>query len=172
MCFPEEQVPRRILSQRLEVADGMSLAQRYRISDVCIVVADIERSIAFYTEKLGFQLRRRAESFADFQGAGIILAAWEGEHLQQHTGAKAQPGNVKTPHQVCIAIEVASPSEVDGLYEELQQQAVPFVAEPRDYPWNARCAYFTDPDGTLWELYAWCAGGPEDTHQIHEETSP
>ncbi len=35
---------------------------------------------------------------------------------------------------------------------------------PADYPWNARCAYFTDPDDTLWELYAWLEGGPGDYH--------
>ncbi len=25
-------------------------------------------------------------------------------------------------------------------------------------------AYFTDPDDTLWELYAWLDGGPGDYH--------
>ncbi|TGV95582.1 VOC family protein, partial [Mesorhizobium sp. M2E.F.Ca.ET.154.01.1.1] len=35
-----------------------------RISDVCLLVENIERTVDFYVEKLGFRLRRRAEGFA------------------------------------------------------------------------------------------------------------
>ncbi|TIW05258.1 MAG: VOC family protein, partial [Mesorhizobium sp.] len=50
------------------------------------------------------------------------------------------------------------------LYAELSDKGVPFVGPPGDYVWNARCAYFHDPDGTLWELYAWTGAGPGDYH--------
>ena len=39
------------------------------------------------------------------------------------------------------------------------RKGVAFVRPPADYPWNARCVYFSGPDGEVWELYAWLAGG-------------
>ena len=42
-----------------------------------------------------------------------------------------------------------------------------FAGPPQDYMWNARCIYFTDPDDTLWEVYAWIGDGPGDYHDVH-----
>jgi catechol 2,3-dioxygenase-like lactoylglutathione lyase family enzyme len=134
-------------------------AQNYEITDVCMLVADVERSIRFYVDKLGFVLRRRAEGFADFKGAGITLALWEVEHMAVHTGVSPLKAPPRT-HKACVAVELSSPAEVDKLYHELAQAGVPFVNPPGDYAWNARCCYFADPDENLWELYAWLEGGP------------
>jgi len=134
-------------------------AQTHRITDVCMLVADVERAIAFYADKLGFVLRRRAEGFADFKGAGITLALWEIGHMAEHTGVspKLAPPGV---HKACVAVELPSPAEVDRLHAELAAKGVAFVRPPGDYVWNARCCYFADPDDNLWELYAWLEGGP------------
>lgn len=134
-----------------------------RITDVCLLVADIERTVEFYVDKLGFRLRRRAEGFADFHGKGVTLAAWELDHINSHTGVS----NARSPrhaHKVCVAVKLDAPAEIDRLYADLTAKGVPFYSPPQDYVWNARCAYFTDPDDTLWELYAWLDGGPGDYH--------
>ena len=55
-------------------------------------------------------------------------------------------------------MELETRSALDMLYEELRQRDVPFQAPPREYPWNACCAYFTDPDDTLWSCMS---GGTE-----------
>ena len=139
----------------------MSLGNVHAITDVCILVEDVERTVRFYTEKLGFALRRRAEGFADFAGAGITLAAWEIGHIHIHTGVSGRRAPRGT-HKACIAVELATRAILDTLYDELRSQGVPFQAPPKAYPWNAYCAYFTDPDDTLWELYVWGEGGPGD----------
>jgi catechol 2,3-dioxygenase-like lactoylglutathione lyase family enzyme len=134
-------------------------AQTYKISDVCMLVSDVERSIGFYRDRLGFVLRRRAEGFADFRGAGITLALWEIGHMAEHTGVSpriAPPG----AHKNCVAVELPSAGEVDAVYRTLSQAGVAFVRPPADHIWNARCCYFADPDDNLWELYAWLTGGP------------
>ena len=133
-------------------------AQRHAISDVCVLCGDVERSIAFYRDKLGFELLHRAEGFADFSGAGLTLALWEIDHISRHTGI----ANTRGPgaHKVCIAVKLPSPAELDACYEELSARGVAFQAPPADYPWNARCVYFSGPDDELWELYAWREGGP------------
>lgn len=141
----------------------VSIASLSRISDVCLLVADIERTVEFYVEKLGFHLRRRAEGFADFHGQGVTLAAWELDHINRHTGVS----NLRSPrhaHKVCVAVLLDSPDEIDQLHAELSAKGVPFHGPPENHVWNARCAYFTDPDDTLWELYAWLDGGPGDYH--------
>ncbi|MBT6545677.1 MAG: VOC family protein [Rhodobacteraceae bacterium] len=140
----------------------MSLGALKHITDICLLVEDIERTVAFYTEKLDLTLRRRAEGFADFEMPGVILAAWEIGHISQHTGVPDRPA--RAGHKACVAIELPSPAEVDRLYAELSACDVPFQGPPDDFMWNARCAYFYDPDGTVWELYAWLDGGPGDYH--------
>ena len=140
----------------------MNLTALKAVTDICILVEDIERTVAFYTVKLDMKLRRRAEGFADFEMPGVTLAAWEIGHINQHAGVPNHP--VRTGHKACIAVELPAAAEVDRLHSELSARGVPFQGPPADYVWNARCAYFYDPDGTVWELYAWLEGGPNDYH--------
>ena len=135
----------------------MEFAQRHAISDVCVLCGDVEASIRFYRDKLGFRLEHRAESFADFAGAGLTLALWEIDHISRHTGI----ANVRGPgaHKACIAVRLAAPDEVDAAYRDLAAKGVTFQAPPADYAWNAYCCYFTGPDDEVWELYAWRQGG-------------
>jgi catechol 2,3-dioxygenase-like lactoylglutathione lyase family enzyme len=137
----------------------MPFAQAHPITDVCFLVEDVERAAAFYIDKLGFRLRRRAPGFADFKGAGLTLALWEIGHIAEHTGVSARRAPPQV-HKACAAAELPSPATVDAVYDELSALGVPFTRPPADYPWNARCAYFTDPDDNLWEIYAWLDGGP------------
>ena len=135
----------------------MLFAQRHPINDVCILCSDIEKSIRFYVDKLGFIPKHRAEGFADFTGAGLTLALWQIDHISRHTGI----ANVRGPgaHKACIAVKIASVEELDAAYKDLSGKGVPFQAPPQDYPWNAYCCYFTGPDDEVWELYTWRKGG-------------
>jgi hypothetical protein len=136
----------------------LEFAQRHAISDVCVLCEDVERSVAFYRDKLGFKLKHRADGFADFTGAGLTLALWGIDHISRHTGI----ANTRGPgaHKACIAIKLPAPADVDACYAELSAKGVVFAGPPADYVWNARCCYFSGPDDELWELYAWRNGGP------------
>ncbi|RUW14460.1 VOC family protein, partial [Mesorhizobium sp. M1A.F.Ca.IN.022.05.2.1] len=96
-----------------------------RISDVCLLVENIERTVDFYVGKLGFRLRRRAEGFADFHGEGVTLAAWELDHINRHTGVSNQR-SPRQAHKVCVAVQLGSPAEIDRLHGELSAKGVPF----------------------------------------------
>lgn len=134
----------------------MTFAQRHAIQDVCILVTDLEASIRFYTEKLGFELKHRAPGFADFTGAGLTLALWERSHIETHANVRVPQGSASA---VLVAVRLDSCAEIDALYADLKKAGVAFVNPPADYPWNARCLYFYGPDGETWELYAWLDGG-------------
>ncbi|NLS18671.1 VOC family protein [Rhizobium sp. P40RR-XXII] len=134
----------------------MKFAQVHPIQDVCILVTDIERSIRFYTKKLGFDLKHRAPGFADFTGAGLTLALWERNHIEHHAGVHVKAGSASA---VLIAVKLDSAVELDLVHDQLKADGVEFVSPPADYAWNARGAYFYGPDGETWELYAWLEGG-------------
>lgn len=135
----------------------MKFAQRHAISDVCVLVEDLEKSIAFYRDRLGFELKHHTPFFADFTGAGLTLALWQIDHISERTGVAATRG--PGAHKVCIAVHLPSPDDVDACYAELSENGVAFQGPPADYEWNARCCYFSGPDDELWELYGWFEGG-------------
>ena len=106
----------------------MSLAGLKKITDICLLVENIERTVAFYTEKLDLTLRRRAEGFADFEMDGVTLAAWEIGHISKHTGVPNHPG--REGHKACIALELESPATLDRMYDELTAKGIVFHAPP------------------------------------------
>ena len=102
------------------------LGQAKKITDICLLVEDIERTVDFYVNKLGFKLRRRAESFADFSNGGVTLAAWELDHINRHTGVS----NKRAPagaHKACVAMELDRPEEIDRLFTDLSAKGVSFM---------------------------------------------
>jgi hypothetical protein len=129
-----------------------------RVTDVCLVTQDFETSKAFYIEKLGFTLSSEMPGFADFRAGDLMLAIWEAERIHAVTGADALVGQSQG-HQVMVAVELESPSEIDRVFDDLGERGIEFYGPPKDYPWNARCIYFAGPSGELWEYFAWLAGG-------------
>jgi catechol 2,3-dioxygenase-like lactoylglutathione lyase family enzyme len=134
------------------------LVARSSISDICFLVEDLDRAIAFYRDRVGFKLRRLAPGFADFFTAGVTLALWQVEHMRSHlqlpAGLAARDG-----WRTMAAIQVESSDRVRAMHQELSAQGVTFVVEPQAYPWNAYACYFTDPEDNLWEIYTWLEGG-------------
>jgi catechol 2,3-dioxygenase-like lactoylglutathione lyase family enzyme len=129
-----------------------------RITDVCLLVKDLERAVEFYRDRLGFRLRRLAPGFADFFTDGVTLALWQVDHMQGHLGLQPGPGP-RGGWRTMAAIQVESSDRVLGMHRDLVARGVPFLVEPRAYPWNAFACYFTDPEENLWEIYTWLEGG-------------
>lgn len=131
------------------------------ITDICLLVENIDRSVEFYTEKLGFVLWRRHPHFADFHGLGVTLALWRRDHFRQIANVNRLLPDLRGGGAL-VAVQLGSFAEVDECYASLCRSGVVFTSAPVDLPWDARGAYFTDPDGTYWELYAYREGVPTD----------
>ena len=131
---------------------------RSSISDICLLVVDLEAAIAFYRDRVGFPLRRVAPGFADFFTGGVTLALWQVEHMQSHLGLPPRAAQ-SSGGRAMAAIQVESSEQVRALYQQLSASGVPFVSAPQAYPWNAYACYFTDPEENLWEIYTWQEGG-------------
>jgi catechol 2,3-dioxygenase-like lactoylglutathione lyase family enzyme len=139
----------------VEAADRIA---RSAISDICLLVQDLERAVQFYRDRVGFKLRRLAPGFADFFTAGATLALWQVDHMQTHLHlppGPAQRGGWRT----MAAIQVENSDGVDQMHGTLSAKGVPFLVGPKAYPWNAYACYFTDPEENLWEIYTWQEGG-------------
>ena len=105
-----------------------------------LIVADIQRSIAFYTQKLGFTVDFRYEDFY----AGIVR---EGFSIHLKLGKPSLEESKGRINNEDLAI-VFSVDDIDGCYEELSNKSVAFVQTLREMPYG-REFYITDPDGYL-----------------------
>jgi catechol 2,3-dioxygenase-like lactoylglutathione lyase family enzyme len=131
----------------------MDFDQLHAISDICLLVQDLDRSVAFYTEKLGFTVRRRTEGFAAFDSQGVCLVVWQASYVpDEHRPLSHSPS--RSDHRACVSVRLPHAADVDRWYERLAAMDVPFQRLPANYPWGARSCYFADPDNILWELYA------------------
>jgi lactoylglutathione lyase len=112
----------------------------------CLNVTDIERSLAFYTEELGFDESWSFES-ADGRTLNQYVAADNGVELQlsKTDGQNDVEGGTAWDH---LAVSVES---VDRAFEDIDHYGV--VQEPADQPAaGARTAFVEDPDGHVVEF--------------------
>ena len=130
----------------------MSLHALRNLTDIALFVADLERAIDFYAETLGFELRRRDVGFAEFRTKGVGLALWE---VSDVTTALELPETPRQGLSTMVAVRVETAELVDALHDELAAKGVTIVQAPTTHAWNAHTTYFSDPDGNVWEIYAW-----------------
>jgi len=119
-----------------------------RIDHVTLLVGDLERSVEFYTKKLGFEIRGEAPPqqghktvFLKSGDACLDLYGMvEGKALLR----ERQEREVGLVH---IALKVA---DFDETYQELVKRGVKFHIEPFYQPRSGRrIAFFKDPDGNV-----------------------
>lgn len=105
-----------------------------QISTVLLGVQDVKRSLEFYRDKLGLQVRAQFEGFAFLDTGAVMLVLSEGLARATQKG----PG----------ATEVVF--AVDGVredYQGLKGKGVEFINEPRQISGPQWGASFRDPDG-------------------------
>jgi uncharacterized protein len=127
-----------------------------RITMLTIGVDDLERSVRFYRDGLGFptqgitgeQYEHGAVAFFDLK-AGLKLAVWPQDSLAHDTGlAKSVP----SPTEFSIGHNVSSEGEVDEVMQRAEQAGARIVKPARNTFWGGYAGYFQDPDQHLWEI--------------------
>lgn len=105
----------------------------------------------FYQNILGFKIERDIpeEEFTQFKLSSCYLAIYGRNQISKLLGKEitAQPGGA--------IYTFAESKNVDNQFHELQDKGVKFITEPKTQPWGQRTAYFTDPDGHVWEIQEW-----------------
>jgi catechol 2,3-dioxygenase-like lactoylglutathione lyase family enzyme len=113
-----------------------------RLELVQVPVSDVDRAIAFYTEKAGFHLDHDHHVSDELRfvqltppGSGCSIALGTGMSTMA-------PGSVEGLQLVVEDIEAAR-AELTGRGLE--------VGDVQDYPWG-RFLFFSDPDGNGWAV--------------------
>lgn len=110
-----------------------------------IFVADLDRSIDFYSECLGFREQRRIDAgkFDEVvlapgkQGASLVLCCWKDERAVEPSAANGPTGYFVT--------------DVDAITVRMTDRGARTVIGPLDYA-GTRIAVLADPDGHQIEL--------------------
>jgi len=129
-----------------------------RITLITIGVDDLERSLHFYRDGLGFptdgivgqEFEYGTVVFIELQ-SGLRLALWPRKSIAHDTGLSP---DTKSPIEFTLGHNVNSKSEVDGVMDQAKRAGAVIVKPAHDTFWGGYSGYFQDPDGHLWEV-AW-----------------
>ena len=118
----------------------------YRVSAISMImlgVRNMERSVSFYRDKLGFALKQQFPGFAMFDSGAVTLVLSEDRAQGE--------ANVAGATEVIFSVD-----DVTSGAEALKTQGVVFSHEPHQVNGPMWAANFPDPDGHLLTLF-----GPE-----------
>jgi catechol 2,3-dioxygenase-like lactoylglutathione lyase family enzyme len=115
---------------------------------VVLIVADLERALAFYTGLLGFELQHRAARYAQLKAGTTRLSLYARDAMAATLGRA-----LDAPRPSAPAFELGfKVGDCDAAFAELIAGGAPAVMSPTTRPWGQRTAYVHDPDGNLIEL--------------------
>lgn len=117
-----------------------------------IVVADVERSLVFYRDRLGLAVEAIYDDppYAVLTAAGARLSlAEQGHRAEDRPGVDlAIPAD---PACACVVL-VFEVEDAAGVHRGLKAEGVPLLAEPYAPPWGGLRFFCQDPDGYLVEI--------------------
>ncbi|HYT53069.1 MAG TPA: VOC family protein [Verrucomicrobiae bacterium] len=133
----------------LEPPAGLGFKIR-RLGHVVLQVTDLERSLLFYTQVLGFKVTEIYSE--DLQPGGFAFLRC---HTDHHSIALVGTGAGRSRHTELhhIAFEVGSLSEVFNVRERLREQGATITFEGRRRAGCQIAVEFLDPDGHCLEIY-------------------
>lgn len=127
-----------------------------RISLVTLTVDDLEQSLKFYRDGLGWatkgivgtEFEHGAVVFFELEG-GLKLALWPRASLEHDSGI---PRHAPSPTEFTLGHNVRTREEVDAVVVQAMEAGATIVKPAHDTFWGGYAAYFQDPDGHLWEV--------------------
>jgi len=140
------------------------MAVRAKIFFITLAVADLNRSIAFYHDGLGWPTEGIVgqEFHDDVTGAdgtiaiftlddGLLLMLYERANLAKDASLPAGPASST---EFSLGIPAGSQTAVDRLLAQVEAAGGTLTAPAHMRPFGVYSGYFTDPDGHLFEI-AW-----------------
>jgi len=119
-------------------------------------VSDLERSVAFYRDGLGFstkgiigtEFENGAVAFFTLE-SGLKLALWPRTSLSADTGL---PMQAPSTLELSIGHNVSSEQEVNTVMRQAERAGATIVKPAQETFYGGYAGYFQDPDGHLWEV--------------------
>ena len=132
------------------------------IGVITLGVNDLEKSLAFYRDGLGWQTAGIIGT--EFTGdethpsgatvmfelqQGVILALYSRTDLAKDAN---EPVGVASPTEFSLGHLVQTKEEVDALLKRAEAAGATVTGKPHERPWGIYSGYFKDVDGHLWEI--------------------
>jgi catechol 2,3-dioxygenase-like lactoylglutathione lyase family enzyme len=117
-----------------------------------LAVVEVDRSVAFYTERLGFTVEALYDDppYATLTREGVRLSlAEQGHPAPDRPGVTMVVPDAPSRLPVVLVLEVA---DAASIHATLVAEGVPILAEPFTPPWGGMRFFVRDPDGYLVEL--------------------
>ena len=122
---------------------------RLRATNPIFTVTDLERSIRFYTDVLGFVVSDRYRG-SDGVLQGVMLKAGVCElGLSQDDWAKGRDRQ----RGVAVRVWCTTAQDVDALAQRIKARNYPLTQEPQDESFGGRSLTLDDPDGFHLSIY-------------------
>ena len=127
-----------------------------RITVITVGVDDLEKSLLFYRDGLGWptqgiigtEFEHGAVAFFDLQ-SGVKFAIWPRASVAFDTGLPLAP---RSPTDFTLGHNVNTKAEVDTVMERARLAGAVIVKDAQVTFWGGYSGYFHDPDGHLWEV--------------------
>jgi catechol 2,3-dioxygenase-like lactoylglutathione lyase family enzyme len=130
-------------------AFAQSAANTVRASRMILRVSDLDRSTAFYRDRVGLKLQSLNEEFATFDAGGMLLML---EHLPK-------PPSSPSAGLAAFTEIVLDSGDVLATHAAMQARGVVFRSGPRavtsDDSRDLYAADFRDPDGHVLSIAGW-----------------
>lgn len=130
------------------------------VSLVTLGVEDLERSVTFYRDGLGWPVSGAStKDVAFLRTGGVVLSLYPRDKLSED--ARVEPDGAGF-RGIALAHNVPEREDVDRAIETAVAAGARLIKPAEDAFWGGRSGYFADPDGHLWEV-AWNPGFPLGT---------
>lgn len=127
-----------------------------RITVITPGVEDLERSLSFYREGLGFETEGIIGQEFEFGAVVFIqlqndlrLALWPCKSIASDTGLKL---SAPSSTEMTIGHNVSTRDEVDSVMAKAKFAGAKIVKPAHETFWGGYSGYFLDPDGHMWEV--------------------
>ncbi|MCB0419700.1 MAG: VOC family protein [Bdellovibrionales bacterium] len=120
-----------------------------RISMITLGVTDLEKSISFYKDGLGFPKMDSPPEVAFFTLDGTWLGLFASDSLAKDASVSSKGEGF---NHFALAHNVESEDEVDRVFEKAISAGATPKKPPQKVFWGGYSGYFSDPDGHLWEI--------------------
>ncbi|OLP65619.1 hypothetical protein BACPU_12370 [Bacillus pumilus] len=113
-----------------------------------LYVHDVEASIEFYQDILGFPVKMRVESYVEFDTGEVTLSINLRQDVRETLGLPVPEGRHSSQtFEIGFVVD-----DVDQTIAAMKEKGVPVMKEPAKKPWGQTVAYVTDPDGHFIEI--------------------
>src|SRR3972149_327149 len=127
------------------------------IDHIGIMTNDLQQSVEFYTDVLGFSVSAKIEMddigfsaiFVEKNGSKIELMGYRNEIPKRSEGIEIKLGGSSIPINDHITFSV---DDIEATVTDLKEKGVIFYLEPVQLGGGRKIASFKDPDGVLIEL--------------------